>query len=74
MAKFVKVDADTCIACGACIGEAPEIFGEREDGIAYSILDDNKGITEIDEDLYEDLDFALDSCPTDSILVQDSSF
>ena len=74
MAKFVRVDEDTCIACGACIGEAPEIFDEREDGITFSILDDNAGKVEVSEDLVDDLDSAVDSCPTDAILVQNVSF
>lgn len=74
MAKFVKVNADTCIACGACSGEAPDIFDEREDGIAFNKLDDNAGNVEIDEDFLEDLEFAVDSCPTDSIKVQETPF
>ena len=74
MAKYTKINQDTCIACGACSAEAPDIFDERNDGIAYSILDDNKGITVVNEDFLEDLEYAADGCPTDSVLVQDTPF
>lgn len=74
MAKYTKIAQDTCIACGSCSAEAPDIFDELDDGIAYSMLDDNKGITMVDEEFYEDLQFAVESCPTESVLVQDSPF
>lgn len=75
MATFTKIDQDTCIACGSCSAEAENIFAEVEgSGIAFSKLDDNKGITSIPEDEIENLEYALESCPTDSILVQKESF
>lgn len=74
MAKFTKIDKDTCIACGACSGEAPDIFAEDDSGIAYSMLDDNKGITEVKEEFLEDLDYAKESCPTESVKVQEKPF
>lgn len=74
MAKFTKIDQDTCIACGSCSAEAPEIFAELDSGIAYSMLDDNKGTTPVDPEFYEDLEFALESCPTESVLVSDAAF
>lgn len=74
MSTFVKIDQDTCIACGACIGEAPEIFDETDTGVAFSLLDDNAGTTVVPENLIDDLEAALDSCPTDSIKTQDSAF
>lgn len=74
MAKYTKIDQDTCIACGSCSAEAPDIFGELDTGIAYSLLDDNKGITDINSEWLEDLDYALESCPTDSILTQETPF
>ena len=33
------------------------------------ILDNNEGSSEVDEDLYDDLEDALEGCPTDSIKV-----
>ncbi len=74
MAKFTKIDQDTCIACGSCSAEAPDIFEENGSGVAFSKLDDNKGITEVSEEFLEDLDYALESCPTESVLVQDTPF
>lgn len=74
MANFTMVDQSTCIACGVCGELAPEIFNYREDGISFSILDENLGVTEVSEDLLEDLEDAHDSCPTSSIKVADTPF
>jgi len=76
MAKYTCVDKDTCIACGACGASAPDIFDYDDDGLAECIYggDGNRGVTEIPEDLYDDLQDALDGCPTDSIKVQDTPF
>ncbi len=74
MAKFTKIDQDACIACGACIGEAPDVYSEGDGGIAFSLLDDNAGTTEVPADLEDDVNFAMESCPVDAVLVQDSSF
>ncbi|QDQ00667.1 ferredoxin [Lysinibacillus fusiformis] len=69
MAKFTRVDQSTCIACGACGASAPEIFDYNDEGIAYVILDDNEGCQEVPEDLYDDLEDAMEGCPTESIKV-----
>ena len=74
MAKYTKVDEEACIACGACAAEAPDVYGEKEDGIAYSLLDDNAGTTEIDDGLIDDVEAAIDGCPTEAILLQDTPF
>ncbi len=74
MAKFTKIKQETCIACGACPAEAPEVYGELDSGVAYSLLDNNKGNTPIPEHLEEDVDFALEGCPTESLMVQDTPF
>lgn len=74
MSKYTKINQDTCIACGSCSAEAPDLFDERNDGIAYFILDDNKGVTIVPSEFEEDLEFAKDSCPTESVLVQDTPF
>ncbi len=74
MAKYTKINQDTCISCGSCSAEAPDLFAERDDGIAYFILDDNQGITIVPEEFEEDLEFATTSCPTESVLVQDTPF
>jgi ferredoxin len=74
MAHFTMVDQSTCIACGVCGELAPDLFKYREDGISFSILDENTGVTEVSEDLLEDLEDAHDSCPTSSIKMADTPF
>lgn len=76
MARYTWVEKDTCIACGACGAAAPDIFDYDDDGLAEVVFEDdgNTGNTEIPEDLYDDLDDALDGCPTDSIKVGDAPF
>jgi len=76
MAKYTRVDKDTCIACGACGATAPDIYDYDDEGLAECIYDgdENRGITEIPEDLYDDLQDASDGCPTDSIKIQDTPF
>ncbi len=76
MAKYTWVEKDTCIACGACGATAPDIYDYDDEGLAEVIFDDdgNKGVTEIPEDLYDDMQDAMDGCPTDSIKVADSAF
>lgn len=76
MAKFTIVDKATCIACGACGAVAPDIFDYDEDGLAENILegDNNQGIIEVPEELYDDLEDAFSGCPTESIKVANESF
>lgn len=72
--KYTIVDMDTCIACGACGASAPDIYDYDDDGIAYVILDDNKGTAAVPEELYGDLNDAFNGCPTDSIKVAEERF
>lgn len=74
MAKYCWVDKDTCIACGACGATAPDIFDYDDEGLAEVVFDGdaNQGVTEIPEEMYDDLQDAVDGCPTDSILVADT--
>lgn len=55
MPKYTIVDQDTCIACGACGAAAPDIYDYDDEGIAYVILDNNKGEVEVPEILEDDL-------------------
>ena len=66
MAKYTIVDMDTCIACGACGAAAPDIYDYDDD--------DNQGTAEVPEELYEDMEDALEGCPTDSIKIEDEPF
>lgn len=74
MAKYTIVDKDTCIACGACGGAAPDVYDFDGDGIAFVILDDNQGTAEVPENLLDDVTDAQEGCPTDSIKVADEQF
>lgn len=74
MAKYTMVDKDTCIACGACGATAPDLFDYDDEGIAEAILDNNQGVTEISDDLIDDLIDAEEGCPTESIKVSDHPF
>ena len=53
---------------------AAQIYDYDDEGIAFVILDDNQGTAEVPEELYEDMEDALDGCPTDSIKIADESF
>jgi ferredoxin len=74
MAKYTIVDQETCIACGACGGTAPEIYDYNDEGISYAKLDQNKGIVAVPEDLLDDLEDAYEGCPSGSIEVSDEPF
>lgn len=74
MTTYTMVDRSTCIACGACNPTAPGLFEYTEDGLSYALLDGNEGITEVPEELVEDLEDAVEGCPTDSIKMSDIPF
>jgi ferredoxin len=74
VAQYTIVDQETCIACGACGAAAPDIFDYDDEGIAYVLLDDNKGTIKIPRRLKEDLHDAHQGCPTDSIKIAVSPF
>lgn len=57
----VYVDQDLCIACGACIDTAPELFDYNDEGLAEALVD------EVPEDQEELAQEAIDSCPTEAI-------
>ncbi|MFS8513664.1 MAG: ferredoxin [Planifilum fulgidum] len=71
MAKYTMVDKETCIACGACGAAAPDIFDYDDEGLAENILegDDNRGVVEVPEELYDQLEDAHSGCPTGSIKI-----
>ncbi|MEW9669701.1 ferredoxin [Ammoniphilus sp. 3BR4] len=74
MAKYSWVDKETCIACGACGATAPDIYDYDDEGLAFVTLDDNHGIAEIPEILWDDMNDAAEGCPTDSIKIGDEPF
>ncbi|HEX6594559.1 MAG TPA: ferredoxin [Bacillota bacterium] len=72
--KYTRVDQETCIACGACGINAPLVFNYNEEGIAYVMLDQNLGTTEIPEQFEEDVLAAYLDCPSESIKISDNPF
>ncbi|MCG1473813.1 ferredoxin [Staphylococcus epidermidis] len=74
MERYTYVDRDTCISCAACGAIAPNLFKYDEMGIAYFSLDNNVGNTAIANEELENLEDALEGCPTESIKVSNSSF
>lgn len=74
MAKYTWVDKETCIACGACGATAPDVYDYDDEGLAFVTIDDNHGIAEIPEVLWDDMSDAAEGCPTDSIKVAEEPF
>lgn len=74
MAKYTIVDQETCIACGACGAAAPDIYDHNNDGVSFVILDQNRGIAEVPEELHDDLEDAYEGCPSGSIEVSEEPF
>ncbi|PWA11970.1 ferredoxin [Pueribacillus theae] len=74
MSKYTIIDKNTCIACGTCGAIAPDIYDYDDDGIAYAILDNNKGIVKVPEEFLDDIEEACEGCPTDSLKVADKPF
>jgi ferredoxin len=61
----VAVEHDLCIGDGICESICPQVFVLGEDGLSYVIADD------VAEDLRDDVQEAVDSCPTECIHVFD---
>ncbi|NGP43675.1 ferredoxin [Bacillaceae bacterium SIJ1] len=74
MAKYTIVDKDTCIACGACGAAAPDVFDYDDEGVSFSLLDDNQGTVICPDELEEDLMDAFEGCPTESIRIAEKPF
>jgi ferredoxin len=73
----VRVDKETCIACGVCWALAPDIFeldpatGKTRIREPYGKSDNEKeSIGEIPENIVETAKNAASSCPTGSIVVE----
>lgn len=56
----VTIDEDLCTGCGLCETICPDVFELNDDGIA-------EVIGEVDEDLKDDVQEAIDSCPVECI-------
>ena len=55
----LKIDEEKCIGCGTCVALAPDIFKMNDDGKA-ELLD-------AASDEKENIQMAVDSCPTQAI-------
>jgi ferredoxin len=57
----VTIDFDRCASTGTCVELVPDVFEIRDDGYLY-LIDEEPG-----EELRDDLQEAVDSCPTEAI-------
>ncbi len=57
----VTVDQDLCISCGLCISTCEEVFHWNVDDKAEAIA------TDVPAELEQDVQEAMDSCPTEAI-------
>lgn len=73
-AKYTFINQDTCIACGACEAAAPNIYDLNDEGFAFVKLDNNQGTCKVPEEWWDEMDDALEECPTDSVRVSDQPF
>lgn len=71
---YTYVDQETCIACGNCGANAPKIFDYDEEGLAFSLLDNNQGEKAVPKKYMDDCMDAYESCPTDSIQIANTPF
>ncbi|HLR08158.1 MAG TPA: ferredoxin [Bacillota bacterium] len=74
MPKYTIVDKNTCIACGACGIAAPDLFDYDDEGLSFSLLDNNMGHTQVPEEFIDDLFDAYEECPTGSIKIANQPF
>ncbi|WP_026702171.1 ferredoxin [Salibacterium aidingense] len=74
MACYTKVEKETCIACGTCGAIAPEVFEYDDSGFSQSVLDNNKGVQAVPEEVAEDVEEAYEGCPSGSIKLNDTPF
>ncbi len=69
MHYYAYVDREVCISCSACGAAAPRLFQYDAQGIAYMCLDCNSDTAQIPECDLENLDDAVENCPTSAIIV-----
>ncbi len=62
----VNVDFDRCASSGTCVRLVPDIFEIRDDGYLYLLQE------EPDESRRDDLQEAVECCPTEAISISES--
>jgi ferredoxin len=60
----VTVDEDTCIGCGLCVEECPEVFEMNDDKARVKV-------DEVPEDVTESCKEAAENCPVEAIQMDD---
>ena len=58
------VDRNACIGCETCVGVCPEVFSMDDEGISVAIDE------EIDTDILELAEEAMDDCPVGAITMK----
>lgn len=74
MKLFTIVDQTTCIACGLCGMNSPYVFDYNDEGLAFSMIDSNKGTIHIPKEWIDDTIDAQEACPSNSIKIQERPF
>jgi ferredoxin len=59
----VRIDEDSCTACGLCVESCPDVF-EMGDDIAQVTVDD------VPAELEDAVQQAADECPAEAIVVE----
>jgi ferredoxin len=60
----VTVDEETCIGCGLCAEECPEVFEMNDDKVRVKV-------DEIPDDATESCKEAAENCPVEAIQMED---
>ena len=61
----VKVNQEACIGCGACEAICPDVFVLNDEGLS-EVIEEQKN-KELEEEIKEQAQDAIDSCPTSAI-------
>ena len=61
----VKVNRDSCIGCGACAAICEDVFEIDDEGISTAKVE------EVEDDKKQEVQDAVDSCPTGAIEVEE---
>jgi len=60
----VTVDEDTCIGCGLCVEDCPEVFEMNDDKVRVKA-------DEVPEDVTKSCKEAAENCPVEAIQMED---
>lgn len=74
MRIFTIVDQTTCIACGLCGMTSPHVFDYNDEGLAFSLIDNNKGVNFVPTEWVDDTIDASEECPSGSIKISEIPF